>query len=561
MTPPDKIPEEPKYIVAAFTLLSVVTIAGMFIPLMDNDSGEYAIVAMRMVQENDFINIVRKSEDYLDKPHLLFWLSAISMKIFGFTAFAYKLPSVLFAMAGIYATARLGTLLYNKQTGLLAALVLGFSQAFILSNHDVRTDALLTGATILAIYKFIQFSYEKKYTSLIAGAFFLALAVGTKGMVAVLVTGTFLLIHLLYHRKGREIFTWQWLSSIIWFFIFLSPFLICYYIQFDAHPEKVIKGATGVSGVRFLLWGQSFERLSGGQGKMVDNSDFFFFFHTLLWAFLPWSLITYYSIFRDLFYLVKNRFRLNQHFQAGLSCSILILLLVFSSSQFKLPHYLNILFPLLSVLTAHTILDALSKSKSKWMGTVLYVIAAIYIAGVILINGWFFPLNTLFTISIAAISVIMLVYIVMKLPVTGLKPVFVVLFTVGFSNLLLNLNFYPKLLGFQGGIPLADFVNKNDIDKKKLRYFISNRSFSFDYYIKTDVPEKSLPELRQMAGSGEMFYIVVDKKWINELIEGGIQFREVVSVPDYHITMLKLAFLNPATRSNTLEKLYLLRVN
>ena len=71
------------YVITAYLLLAAVYIAGLFVPLMDNDAGEYSLIALNMAQKNDFINIVRKGQDYLDKPHLLFWLSALSFKFFG----------------------------------------------------------------------------------------------------------------------------------------------------------------------------------------------------------------------------------------------------------------------------------------------------------------------------------------------------------------------------------------------------------------------------------------------------------------------------------------------
>jgi len=560
MTSTNELIFQKKYIVAAYTLLAAFTLAGMFIPLMDNDAGEYAIVAMRMAKENDFINIVRKSEDYLDKPHLLFWLSAISMKIFGFTSFAYKLPSVLFSIAGIYATTKLGTLLYNKHAGLLAGLVVGYAQAYIFSSHDVRTDAILTGATILAIYKFIQYSYTKNYTSIILGSLFLALAVGTKGMVAVLVTGSCVFIHLLYQRQGQEIFGWKWLSSIIWFFIFLSPFLYCYYLQFDAHPEKIVKGAQNVSGVKFLLWTQSFERLSG-QNNMVDNPDYFFFFHTLLWAFLPWSIITYFSMYKDLASLIKNRFRQTPDVQAALSCSTLILFLIFSASKFKLPHYLNILFPMLAIVTAQNMVSAINNNKFRWMGGVLTGISVIYLLATIIVNGWAFPVDTILAITTAIIAVVAIAYTVVKLPASITKPLILVLVVAGFCNLLINLNFYPKMLAYQGGNTLAEYVNTNRIDKSKINYYVSDRCFSFDYYSQTDVPERDLTTLQQMRDRKETFYVVTDNGRIKELIGGGIQMKEIKTVGDFHVSQLTLPFINPARRQSTLDQLILVQVN
>ena len=49
--------------------------AGMFVTLFEYDSAQFAVMAMRMVQENDFINLFKGQEEYLDKPHLHYWLA------------------------------------------------------------------------------------------------------------------------------------------------------------------------------------------------------------------------------------------------------------------------------------------------------------------------------------------------------------------------------------------------------------------------------------------------------------------------------------------------------
>ena len=61
-----------------------------------------------MYLTGDYVNLVDYGKDYLDKPHLHFWLAAFSYKIFGVNTFAYKLPSLLFTIMGTYSTYRLG---------------------------------------------------------------------------------------------------------------------------------------------------------------------------------------------------------------------------------------------------------------------------------------------------------------------------------------------------------------------------------------------------------------------------------------------------------------------
>jgi len=54
-------------------LIILVYIAGMFVTLFENDSAQFAVMAMRMVQENDFINLFKGPNEYLDKPHMHYW--------------------------------------------------------------------------------------------------------------------------------------------------------------------------------------------------------------------------------------------------------------------------------------------------------------------------------------------------------------------------------------------------------------------------------------------------------------------------------------------------------
>ena len=77
-------------------------------PLMDNDSAHHANIAMHMYLNRDYVNLIDAGQDYLDKPHLLFWLCTLSYKILGVTSFAYRFPSFLFTILCVYSVYRLG---------------------------------------------------------------------------------------------------------------------------------------------------------------------------------------------------------------------------------------------------------------------------------------------------------------------------------------------------------------------------------------------------------------------------------------------------------------------
>lgn len=240
-----------------YFFVGITYLSGLFIaPLMENDAIEYATVAMRMFQEGDYGNIINRFDDYLDKPHLLFWLSGFSFSIFGISDWAYRLPSVIVTFLGAYATFRLGSLLYSKDIGKLAALVFLTTQATILGNHDVRTDALLTGTVIIGIWQLAEFIDNNKIKHVVFGAIAIAFGFSTKGQIAVLTAGIAILCHILYLRKWETFWNWKWLVGLIAFLMAASPMLYCYYHQFDLQPEKLVHGQHNVSGVKFIFWGK-----------------------------------------------------------------------------------------------------------------------------------------------------------------------------------------------------------------------------------------------------------------------------------------------------------------
>jgi len=60
-------------------LVVLVYVAGAFATLFENDSAQFAVMAMRMVQEHDFLNLFKGPNEYLDKPHMHYWLASANI--------------------------------------------------------------------------------------------------------------------------------------------------------------------------------------------------------------------------------------------------------------------------------------------------------------------------------------------------------------------------------------------------------------------------------------------------------------------------------------------------
>ena len=175
---------------------------GMFLPLMENDSAQFAAMAASMTLENDFTHLFKAGQPYLDKPHMHYWLAALSMKFLGLTPFAYRLPSVLFLILGAFYTYKTGTLLGNASTGRTSALIFVFTQTILLSGFDVRTDAVLTSFIAISLFYCVRYVKKQRLFDLSLGALFVGFAFATKGLIAVVILGV-VILSMLISEIGR----------------------------------------------------------------------------------------------------------------------------------------------------------------------------------------------------------------------------------------------------------------------------------------------------------------------------------------------------------------------
>src|SRR5688572_17746055 len=235
-----------------YSLLGLVYITGLFVPLMDNDSGHHANIGLRMYLTGDYVNMIDHRGDYIDKPHFLFWISSFSYHILGVTSFAYKFPSLLFTILGTFSIFRLGKELYNHETGKLAALIAASSFCYILANNDVRMDAILTACISFASWHLVAYVKNKKIPSLVWASLGLAIGFATKGHVGLVTPVIGILFYIFYRKDWRLLYDPRWLLVVLLFFVFIFPVLYCYYLQYDLHPEKVSQGMKGVSGLRII---------------------------------------------------------------------------------------------------------------------------------------------------------------------------------------------------------------------------------------------------------------------------------------------------------------------
>ncbi|WP_345950089.1 glycosyltransferase family 39 protein [Mucilaginibacter sp. PAMB04274] len=545
-----------------FFSLAVAYVFGLFVPLMNEDASHHANIALHMVQNHDYVNLVDDNgKDYLDKPHLHFWLSALSFNLFGVNTIAYKIPALLATILGLFSTYKLGKRLYNQPAGLLAAVIYASAQAQFLANNDVRMDALLTASIIFATWQLVESVYNARLYNYVLAALGLAMAFTTKGMIGFVMPCAALFFLLVYQRNWTAIFHWRWLVVLVCWAIFIAPCVYCYYLQYDLHPEKVVRNMRNVSGVKFILWQQNFERLDGKHwGK--GHKDYFFFFHTLLWAFLPFCLLTYVAFFDRVAFFVKNRFRPIKHYEFLTVGTIIFIFVIISSSGYQLPHYLNILFPFFALITAGLLIAKFELHHQRSLNIYLiiqYLVIAIVAVLLVLLNFWCFPVHSWSVIGVSVVVLAAMVYVLVKEREVLTRLVVLSVLMASLTNVLINGNVYQQLLNYQGGIGLAQVVNRNHIPKQHI-YNFYHHSSGFNFYAQNLTGFIGVPGIKEKRAKGEEVWIFTTPEAKANLLKEGVKYEVVYADTDFGITRLTKEFLNPATRKQACTTDYLIKI-
>lgn len=521
---------------------SIVYVSGLFIPLMENDSAQHASMAMRMALNNDFFNIIKGDSPYLDKPHMHFWLAAMSMKMFGINHIAYRIPALLCLALGAFSTKKLTEQLYeNSNMGSMASLIFLSAQTIILSAHDVRTDAVLTGFIIFALWQFIKFIKTQNILNIILAGLGTAIAFSSKGLMAIVIIGFCVFAYLLYSREWKKFFNLKIIIAAISFVVGILPVLYAYHHQF------------GEEGIRFILFNQSVNRLTAS-GFEETSPDYSFFFHTLLWAFLPFSLAFYVGVFEKSAFFIKKRFRKMDGAEFLTLGGFWLVMLLFSASKFKLPHYLNGLIAVLAVFTAAYLFDIFKRNNVKKI-KVLYIIQLVVVFGSLLGIGlltyFFTGIANIVMYGVMVLFLVYLMIVIFKKEDLFRKYVFMSLvFAIGI-NIFLNTQFYPVLTQYQGSYKLAQSVNNERISKDRIFATKDSESWAFDFYTQRNTPRMDVDKLKK----GDYFVIYKDA-----LQSVSRKYKIVLQENDYRITRLSLKFLNPKTRQEQFDKIYLIQI-
>lgn len=178
--------------------------------LLDNNEGLYAEIPREMLAASDWQHWIiphLNGLPYMEKPPLLFWLTALSFSLFGMTEFAARLVPALSALGCVALLLQFGAAQNKPLAGRFAALMfvsgVGVCAMARVLMFDMLLTVMLTGALLYA-YRAVHAPASRalrlRHQRLALG--FLALAVMAKGLVAIVLFGLVTAVLLLDRQRS-----------------------------------------------------------------------------------------------------------------------------------------------------------------------------------------------------------------------------------------------------------------------------------------------------------------------------------------------------------------------
>jgi 4-amino-4-deoxy-L-arabinose transferase-like glycosyltransferase len=510
----------------AFALL--VNAAAMLSPVINGgDSITYAALSQHIAQSGDWAYLMLDGKDWLDKPHMPFWVTALFFKIGGVSAFTYILPGFLFHLVGGYYTYRIARLFYGRETAWLSVLVYMSVYHLMDSSIEVKAETYLTGFIMGACYYWLRYDAQSKLKYLLLGALFSACAVMTKGAFTLITITSGLVCMWLYQKQWHKLWSGKWLLALVLTLLFTAPEVIALYLQFDSHPEKLVFGQTNVSGIKFFLWDSQFGRFFNTGPIKNTNGHPFYFVLVFLWAFLPWVAVFAAAMVSGVRRFAAQASGDRAHF-IFLCGAFFITFLLFSATSFQLDHYTVILFPFAAILCGKFLYDWLAQTKGRVLLIAQLVLTLLLLALALGLSAY--------VANPAVLAVVLTLFAALlaygyanraqwRIGAVLAYPVFGIAMLYAFLALTNALTFLAVSVAHNANVQLAGkpeapvYVYQMDIVARELGLYNSAPCYAIDdaaqlpasgrYYLL--VREEQLPQLGERLGRAEQ---VGQGRWV-----------------------------------------------
>ena len=334
-----------------------------FRPLFEPDEGRYAEIPREMQVSGDWVTPHLNGFKYFEKPVLQYWATAAVYSVFGAHEWSSRLWSSALAFLCVPLTFLFARRLHGSAgIAAAAAAALAVNPYFAVVGQLNLLDSGLCFFLTAAVFAFLaagaapaDSSAERRW--MMIAALSMALAVLSKGPVALVLGGATVLLHSLVTRSVRPLRRWHLRFTVPVFLIVCVPWFVAVSLKNPEFPE-------------FFFIHEHLARYLTDVHERVE--PWWFFIPCVLIATLPWMN----SVARFGRELVRSPV-LDPHHSTTWFLTIFcaVVFVFFSASHSKLPPYILPMMPALAVLLApHIAARAGSPARAAWIAAVIVTV-------------------------------------------------------------------------------------------------------------------------------------------------------------------------------------------
>lgn len=356
-------------------LVITVIAATLFIPflgavhLFDWDEINFAECAREMIVSKNYSTVQIGFLPFWEKPPLFIWMQVLSMKVFGINEFAARFPNAVCGIVTLLVIYHTGRRIYDEKFARYWTLAFAGSLLPAFYFHSGIIDPWFNLFIFLGIFQFVIYTNEFPSSStqkffnrnIFLSAFFISLAVLTKGPVALLVFGLCFITWRI--RTRRKVMSWQH------FFLYAIVAALIPGLWF----LSLIVSGKGNLIMEFLLYQvRLFNTEDAGHG-----GSYFYHVIVLLIGCFPASVFAIQPVIKK-----SSDTPFELHMLKWMRILFLVVLILFSIVKTKIIHYSSLCWFPLTYLAAYSFYKLSSGHFEwrRWMGIAITALATLYIA-------------------------------------------------------------------------------------------------------------------------------------------------------------------------------------
>lgn len=345
-------------VIGGFILRYTAASADLFLHVWDEQF--HALVAQHMI-DNPFKPVLQREPIFpysfkewtgnyiwLHKQPWFLWQMALSIKFFGATALAARVPSIIMTTLLILVIYRLGKLIASKETGYFAAIIFTFSYFFIEINSGFiatdHNDIAYLFYVSLSVWAYFEYQAKKHFKWLILIGLFSGIAVLNKwlgGLIIFPVWALSSLLQFLIKKNTLEIrpIAFAFLISLVTFI----PWQLFIHIKYpiEAAYEMSLNGR------------HFFEAVEGHEG------DYWFHYESILKMYGRLSL---FFIVPGIYFILKKS---NTNSQFFILIFLISVFTFYSLAETKMTLFIVIITPIIMIAFG-SILEQIFNYSKNW---------------------------------------------------------------------------------------------------------------------------------------------------------------------------------------------------